>query len=277
MTRQLVSQAESYIEWIRKTLERQRGGLEDGELLALLVELTERFESGKSVIFGAVIAGDVYDDVREGVLPELTEEIALLRSKGLGPVQSEVPLPLWSSFSRQQARALSTRLTRLPGHEWIIGPYRRIARHGVGGLRAVGFARGTEYLLVLSSRGRGVFDCASGERVGRDERSVSCSSHGASVPGIPPIPGVEVEMMGIDGGRPLPRRNRAGWQLGVLNPDWRAMVWLCPPGMPIEEPSDGASVLTCGFEELRAAGFSDSGSSLVFAEQHSLHIFREQG
>lgn len=271
-----MSQAESYIEWIRKTLERQRGGHEDGDLLALLVELVERFESGKSVIFGAVIAGDVYDDVRGAVLPELIEEIDLLRAGGVEPLPSEEPLPLWSSFSRQQARALSTRLTRLPGHDWIIGPYRRIARHGVGGLRAVGFARGTEYLLVLSSRGRGVFDCSSGERVGRDERPVSCSSHGARVPGIQPITDVEVEMMGIDGGRPLPRRNREGWQLGVLSPDWQAVVWMCPPGTPIDEPSDGASVLTCGFEELRAAGFSDSGRSLVFAEQHSLHIFTRE-
>lgn len=42
------------------------------------------------------------------------------------------------------------------------------AESAVGGLRAAGFAPVTEYRLVLSWNGKGVFDCAAGRWVGRD-------------------------------------------------------------------------------------------------------------
>ena len=47
-------------------------------------------------------------------------------------------------------------------------PWRRVSTIAIGGLRAVGFDRSSEYLLVISSAGRGVIDCRTGEKVARN-------------------------------------------------------------------------------------------------------------
>jgi len=39
---------------------------------------------------------------------------------------------------------------------------------GIGGLREIGFYEDSNYLLVLSSQGRGLFDCWTGEKISRD-------------------------------------------------------------------------------------------------------------
>jgi hypothetical protein len=38
----------------------------------------------------------------------------------------------------------------------------------IGGLREIGFYEDSNYLLVLSSQGRGLFDCLKGEKISRD-------------------------------------------------------------------------------------------------------------
>ena len=47
-------------------------------------------------------------------------------------------------------------------------PWRLLEAHAVGGLTDVGFGRRSDLLLVVSSQGRGVFDCVTGQRVARD-------------------------------------------------------------------------------------------------------------
>ena len=41
-------------------------------------------------------------------------------------------------------------------------PWRRQSTHAIGGLMAVGFGERSDLLLVVSSQGRGVFDCTTG-------------------------------------------------------------------------------------------------------------------
>ncbi len=38
----------------------------------------------------------------------------------------------------------------------------------VGGLRSIGFSKKSENLLIVSSQGRGVIDCNTGNKVSRD-------------------------------------------------------------------------------------------------------------
>src|SRR5262245_37224768 len=47
-------------------------------------------------------------------------------------------------------------------------PWRRVGSFAVGGLTDIGFGPHTDLMLVVSSAGRGVFDCVTGERVARD-------------------------------------------------------------------------------------------------------------
>jgi hypothetical protein len=47
-------------------------------------------------------------------------------------------------------------------------PWRRTLAHTVGGLTDVASVDSSDLILVISSRGRGLFECVSGERIERD-------------------------------------------------------------------------------------------------------------
>lgn len=47
-------------------------------------------------------------------------------------------------------------------------PWKKVASFGIGGLTEVGYAPDSDLLLVVSSQGRGVFNCISGEKIARD-------------------------------------------------------------------------------------------------------------
>jgi hypothetical protein len=156
-------------------------------------------------------------------------------------------------------------------------PWRHVATHGVGGLASIGFGEGVELLLVESTDGCGVFDCASGERVARDRE------HNASwedtvrlrCPGIGPLAGQVVRMAGLHGGGLL-TMTADGWSLEVVCPDWPAAgIVLCGPSDDLWQPDRAARcVKVCDVEDLRAYGFSNSGRSLAVAEgSHTLYLF----
>jgi hypothetical protein len=48
-------------------------------------------------------------------------------------------------------------------------PWKRVATVAIGGLRSLGFDQESENLLILSSQGRGVIDCLTGEKIARDD------------------------------------------------------------------------------------------------------------
>src|SRR5437016_5249971 len=48
-------------------------------------------------------------------------------------------------------------------------PWRQTFYGSIGGLLVIGFAPGSDLLLVISAGGRGVFDCLTGDRVSRDD------------------------------------------------------------------------------------------------------------
>jgi hypothetical protein len=86
--------------------------------------------------------------------------------------------------------------------------------YAVGGLFGVGYATASELLLVLSSQGRGVFDCATGERLARDYEE----SHKFFDPirltavGFGPLDGQAIRIAGLFGGG-LPLTTLDGWYL----------------------------------------------------------------
>ena len=72
----------------------------------------------------------------------------------------------------------------------------------VGGLTDVGFGAESDLLLAVSSQGRGVFDCLTGERIARD-RNDDDSYHYCSLlraNGIGPLDGQSVSLAGLYGG-----------------------------------------------------------------------------
>lgn len=146
-------------------------------------------------------------------------------------------------------------------------PWRPIAFHRVGGLTEVGFAEDGALLLVLSHDGRGVFDCASGEPIARDENpEFPFDASGSCAAGIGALAGQTIEVAGLRGGA-LPASTHDGWRIGrnPSKPTADQLVVTPPARPPVRLPE-----FVC---ELRAFGFSPSGDRLIIATTADLAIY----
>ncbi len=251
--------AGAYIDWIRRAIDEPGVRLHD---------VRDALASGSTQCLGGSLPAEHFAEIAAAVLPELEARIAALGPR-IAPTR---PAPAWPERSRAEQAALRAHVAALPSAA-IPRPFDRGQAFAVGGLLSAGFADGTEYVLVVSANGRGVFDAARLARVGRDRAPIAAED---VVGGISPIAGVAVPQMRTYGGVALPRTTPAGWSLGVISPDGDASAWLCAPGVDVEQPSSAGAVrFDRRFEEIRAAGFSASGKSLLIAEQHTLHLYHQ--
>lgn len=159
-------------------------------------------------------------------------------------------------------------------------PWRRVAIVAVGGLRSIGFDRGSELLLVVSSAGRGVIDCRSGEKVARDYDDFYEDEQFLEADGIGPLQGQTVRVSGLFGGG-LPISTQDGWSVELVTLDWPVKdILLLEPfsflygslyGKPTAFHKIGAE------SELRACGFSYTGNTLVIATSSDVAVFSRDG
>lgn len=144
--------------------------------------------------------------------------------------------------------------------------WRKIAVLAVGGLTEVGFAPGSDHLLVVSHQGRGLLDCRTGERVARDDDEGFgwFDSARRVARAIGPLAGLEIEVAGLSGGV-LPTATPDGWRAEAV----AGGVVLTGPGgdrLEVDDP-----------EDLRAFGFSPDGRFLVVASSPTLHLYGRAG
>ncbi|MCP4155164.1 MAG: hypothetical protein GY757_45990, partial [bacterium] len=155
-------------------------------------------------------------------------------------------------------------------------PWTRIASHGVGGLWAVGFGKGTDFLLVVSSSGRGVFDCCTGEKVARDDDDDAYDDIALEALGIGPLEDELVGMSGLEGGG-LPTGTDDGWQVDRFTLEWpiESLV-ITPPGSSVFGVLYGKThEFTKVYEDsaIRAWGFSPTGKTFVLATSSDVTIY----
>jgi len=140
-------------------------------------------------------------------------------------------------------------------------PWTRRAVHFTGGLAGIGFAHGTNMLLVVSHVGRGVVDFASSELVARDSQEIPDSEFQENpfvVTGIGPIAGVPVHCFGLWGSGVLSAATQDGWSL-------QSGALYSPSGAAHQLPPPDAA--------LRAVGFSPDGQVLLYATAASLILY----
>lgn len=150
-------------------------------------------------------------------------------------------------------------------------PWRSLPTYFVGGLEFVGFDRVGRYLLIVSSSGRGLFDCSTGEKVARDSDCLGTWLDDAHLEckGMGPIAEQTVKLAGIGGGG-LRRSGSEGWSIETVTLSWPdALVVLLPMHRSLYEGSAPFTVIACE-SELRAAGFGPSGRTLVVATSSEL-------
>ncbi|GLZ35308.1 hypothetical protein Lesp02_74950 [Lentzea sp. NBRC 105346] len=159
-------------------------------------------------------------------------------------------------------------------------PWRPADSHviAVGGLLGVGFAtdRGRDLLLVASTRGLGLFDTVTGSRLARDPEPDSGwpDDNDLTCQGIGPIARRRVPMAGLAGGGL--HTGTAGWSVDVVSPDWPNERVLLSTGSPYTGGAHGETwwhIFHSRHSELRAAGFSPSGATLVVATSSDINLW----
>lgn len=158
-------------------------------------------------------------------------------------------------------------------------PWRRVAVIAVGGLLGAGFAAdpatGRDLLLVGSHSGLGLFDTVTGERLARDDEDDFVGwpdGEDLSCPGIGPLAGTRVRMAGLLGGG-LHRGAHDGWAVHVVSPGWPDdRVLLSADGNPYTGDR-WWHVFHADVTELRAAGFSPSGATLIAATSSDVTVW----
>jgi hypothetical protein len=161
-------------------------------------------------------------------------------------------------------------------------PWRRIGIFAVGGLTDVGFAPHSNLLLVVSSAGRGIIDCSTGDRVARDpsvpeddENDWQDRFH-LEAEGIGPLAGQAIRTAGLFGGG-LPLLTSDGWRVERLALEWpEESLLLVPPEADLYSEYLGrpAAFSKLAVEsEVRAWGFSPTGRSLVLATSSDLTVW----
>ncbi|MCB9780541.1 MAG: hypothetical protein H6742_18385 [Alphaproteobacteria bacterium] len=161
-------------------------------------------------------------------------------------------------------------------------PWRRTTFLAVGGLTEVGFGRQSDLLLIVSSAGRGLVDCASGELVGRDRQEPDDGWYDAAellASGIDRLEDELVPIAGLHGGG-LALTTDDGWAVTVAYPNWPEAWVVLQAGFThiyMEPTQPGRHLPSCSRifqqEEVRAAGFSPTGRSLVVATSSDVTAF----
>jgi hypothetical protein len=180
-----------------------------------------------------------------------------------------------NNYEKANRERLITLLSKLP---MSVAPkgWELSGRFAVGGLREVGFSKNAELLLVISSSGRGIIDCAQGKMISRDDEpdggwykplELLCE-------GIGPLQAEVIQIAGLNGGG-LPMSNRFAESLEVVSPEWpKSKLIFCAPfkSAVIEGHQDGCVYIASDF--FRAYGFSWSGDSFVYATSSDVTTFR---
>ena len=148
-----------------------------------------------------------------------------------------------------------------------------LTRHVIraGGLFGVGFASGSDLLLIATHDGLGVIDCISGELLARDpDPSFPFDEHSLKAKGIGPIAGQEILIAGEIYGGALLKATDDGWRLeGELSNNSDDEIQLLPPIGTACEPR----TFTGFIPETRVFGFSPTGRSFVIGTGAEVFIF----
>lgn len=180
-------------------------------------------------------------------------------------------LPMTDTYQNQ----LRKRLENLP-YSPPPAPWNLVSSSVVGGLMQVGYADGTDDLLVVSSQGRGLFDCITGKRIARDndESFPNSDKSEMTAPGIGTHAKTTFRLAGLQGGG-LATCTRSGWGLHVLQLPWPIHVVFITSNYVDITDNTGCVMKLCNDEpcEFRAAGFSPTGRSFIVATSCELRIY----
>ena len=128
---------------------------------------------------------------------------------------------------------------------------------------------------MVSSQGRGLFNCLTGERLARDQQPVGTwyDEKQLLARGIGILDKQTIRLAGLYGGG-LPTTTEDCWSLNLIAPTWPDYrVILSPPFKTIYDDLD-VCVQVFQDYEIRAYGFSNTGKSFVIATSSDITMFK---
>lgn len=182
-----------------------------------------------------------------------------------------------SGYALENKKRLMKMINRISCNEQLLG-WKKLGKYAVGGLLEIGFSRQQELLLVISSQGRGVFDCRTGEKIFRchEESYDNPNEQSLKSLGIGPLAEELIDLVGIYGGG-LPTINKHGDSLISIAPNWpKTDIIFCEHYGSIynENTCKHCTVLASEYE-IRAYGFSWQGNVLIYATSDGFTLYRK--
>ena len=206
--------------------------------------------------------------------------VTCFAAKSLPQKQSTTKLPFTLALAVKNwtMEKLIQRIKEAPINE-PNSPWVKVGAWSVNGLRALGYSGCSRYILTETTDGRGLFDCATGEKIFRDRSEYLDQERLLVCPGIGPVEGEIVRMSGLEGGG-MPKSSSNGWRIETISYWPKTEILLFSPdnwlyGRKYGKPDNFLKIWS-GYE-LRACGFSYSGDTLFIGESSGLVIYSRVG
>jgi hypothetical protein len=156
--------------------------------------------------------------------------------------------------------------------------WKHVTTAAIGGLTCIGFSKTTPVLLVCSSSGRGLFECASGAKITRDEEEYAgLDESGLYCSGIGKIENETIHMAGIYGGG-LPLTTKRGESIDVASPHWPEQdMFLCLNNKNVLIEGHQSDCYRLLSDDLRAYGFSWCSNFFIAATGSEFYLWKREG
>lgn len=169
-----------------------------------------------------------------------------------------------SSYKEENRKRLILLLSKIRASDSPAG-WKKITSLAVGGLITAGFSKQQKHLLlIVSSSGRSLVDCRTGEKIDRNyEEYVGLNMAALTCAGIGTIKEEQVQIFGLGGGG-LPQSNTAHETLELVSPNWPEQdLIFCQPfkNALIEGHQTGCTKIYS--EHIHAFGFSWCGNFII--------------
>lgn len=149
----------------------------------------------------------------------------------------------------------------------------------IGGLEDIGYAPGTDILLVLSSQGEGLFDCTEGRKLARRSNDFDWwkryNSQNSSIEGFDILQGIIIKTSGLIAGDNLVKKMNDYELVSVAEHDDKPFEEYTVNKIYLNKGNTGEIVFITkdGPCEIRAFGFSETGNSFAIALSCEIIIY----
>ncbi len=148
----------------------------------------------------------------------------------------------------------------------------------IGGLREIGFKPKSDLLMVLSSQGRGIFDCEKAEKIDRDYFDYymeEWDSENGKVEGFGVLDSETIICGGFEFQDPLSKKTFDDWTIEIREENrsnWKGEIQKSEV-LFLVNGKEKIEIETFHYGIDRAYGFSDTGNSFVYGTPSDLHIW----